>query len=280
MLRFINIFSPLVFFLFVSCSSLLYYPMKQHVMESSELPFKVDDEFFTAEDGTRLHGWYFHSDVTNKPRAKFVYFHGNAENISTHFRSLIWLLSFPYDFAIFDYRGYGKSEGNPSPEGTVIDGKAAIRWVSKKSSQAPLVIFGQSLGGAIALKAVLEIKNEVDIRLVVVESTFASYRAAARAVMSRNFLLWILQPLAYVLFSDAMAPDGHIADLSPLSLIVIHGQKDPIIDYDLGRKVYELAKEPKELWTIPDGRHTDTFWRHREYRQKLLQALEKAVAQK
>ena len=207
-----------------------------------------------------------------------VFFHGNAENISTHFQTLTWILKHEYDFFIFDYRGYGASAGKPDPSGILMDGRSAIRYVFNRSPKLPLVVYGQSLGGAIALKSVIDLKNKIPIQLVAVDSTFHSYQAIGKKVLSRSFLTWIFQPLAYLLLSDAAAPGEQIGTISPIPLVVIHGEEDSVVEPEFGKKIFELGKEPKEFWSIPKGRHTDSFWKHKGvYRVKLLEALEKNI---
>src|SRR4051812_3784255 len=98
------------------CSSLLYQPSREQIYEPTKLGLEQpEDRFFPSTDGTLLHAWYFRSDPKKQPKALIAFFHGNGENLSTHFASLAWILPFGYDFMIFDYRGYGRSQGDPSP---------------------------------------------------------------------------------------------------------------------------------------------------------------------
>ncbi len=243
------------------------------------MPIRPESIHFASEDGTRLHGWYFSNRERRPPKAFLVFFHGNAENLTSHFIALTFLLEEGYDFFIFDYRGYGESEGKPDPEGTVMDGKAALRWAHARAAQfkepqPPLVVFAQSLGGAIALRSIIDLGGSVPIRWVVADSTFASYRAAAASVMSNSWVTWPFQPLACLLMSDRYAPGDKVTQISPVPLLVIHGDKDPVIDISLGRKLFEKAKEPKEFWLVEGGGHTDAFMRASPtYRQKFIARL-------
>ncbi len=276
-----KIFGFWILLVFCSCSSLLYYPTKEQHSDPKKFGIqatKYNDVWFNSEDGTKLHGWFFESRLYPKSKAVIVFFHGNAENISTHFTTLLWVLTHGYDFFIFDYRGYGISEGEPSPRGTMEDGKAALRWAHRQHPKTPLVVFGQSLGGAIALRSALEIKGELPIRLIVADSTFHSYQTIGANVLSRSWLTWLFQPLAYVLLSDQYAPKTKIKELSPVPVVVIHGDKDQTVEFELGKKVYELAASPKEFWPIPGGYHIDCFWRQDQYcRHKLLETLKKIL---
>ncbi len=261
--------------LFGACSHLMYYPSKLQFTDVNKLSVKPEDVFFESEDGVKLHGWYFRNTNKKTPKAILVFFHGNAENITTHFGSLYWILEHNYDYFIFDYRGYGKSEGSPSPKGTFYDGKAAVRKMYSLYKDVPIVIFGQSIGGAVALRVAENLKNEIPYKMVVVDSTFHSYQAEARSVLSKSFITWLFQPLAWVLISDQYAPEDYIANISPRPLLVMHGTSDSVVKLWLGEKVYELAKEPKEFWKIEGGQHIDSFWAHNlMYRKKFIEKLE------
>jgi uncharacterized protein len=263
----------------VGCSGLLYYPT--HSMHADPARYKIqpEDVWFENASGIALNGWFFKNRV-GRPKGTIVFFHGNGENITSHYQTLLWILDHGYDFFIFDYQGYGKSKGSPSPKGTVEDGVAALEWAARRAAGTPLVVFGQSLGGAVALKSVIDNKDRFAVALVVVESTFPSYQGAARKVMSSGFLTWLFQPLAYLLFSDKQAPGKDIVKISPVPLVVIHGNRDGVVDFELGKKVFEYANEPKEFWTVEGGGHIEAFWRFGDtFRPKLLAKL-KAVIEK
>ncbi len=215
-----------------------------------------------------------------------VFFHGNAENISTHFASLHWVLNEGYDYFVFDYEGYGRSQGKPSPRATISDGRAAIHWAFQKNPRLPLIILGQSLGGAVALQTVISLKNDtpkddVPIALVTVDSTFLSYRKVARSVLAQHALTWIFQPLTTLVLSDRYAPGDRVCNISPIPLLVFHGDHDQTVPYSLGKEVYQKAKEPKEFITIPEGHHIDLFWREGgRYRREWIRRLKEILDRK
>ena len=184
-----------------------------------------------------------------------------------------------YDFMIFDYEGYGLSQGDPSPEHTLEDGKAAVRFVMRKDPGTPIVIFGQSLGGAVGLRTAIEMKNDAPIKLVVADSTFLSYESAGRSVLAHHWLTWIFQPLAYVLLSDKYAPDDRVSEISPIPLIVIHGKLDQTVDFDLGKEIYDKSKDPHLFWPIDNGTHIDSMYRHKgKYRKMLLDEMNRILS--
>ena len=162
---------------------------------------------------------------------------------------------------IFDYHGYGTSEGEPSPAATIADGHAALREMRKLYPDKKIVVFAQSLGGAIGLRAVIDMKNEVPVSLVVADSTFASYRSVARSTLAHGWITWPFQPLGWLVMSDEFAPRDVLSNLAPTPLVVIHGEKDRTVSIDMGWDVYDHAAQPKEFWSIPGGTHTDSMYR-------------------
>jgi fermentation-respiration switch protein FrsA (DUF1100 family) len=255
---------------------MLYQPSPYLYVDPAQLKLKPEIVEFASTDGTALYGWYFGAIDKKPAKGLIAFFHGNAQNLTSHYLNLVWLLKEGYDFFIFDYRGYGKSAGQPTPEGTVEDGKAAIRWAGARARERklPLVVYGQSLGGAVALESLIELRGEVPVRLVVADSTFASYRAAGRSVLAKHALTWLFQPVTYLALSDAKAPGDRVAELAPTPLIVVHGDRDGVIDFSLGEDLFARAREPKELWRVPGGQHIDSMSRQDpEFRRKLLNKL-------
>lgn len=260
-----------------SCSGLLYFPTRNLHYDPAKLGLKPDEIFFPSKNGEKLFGWHFSSQVTKKPKAVVLFFHGNGENLSSHYLSLTWLLKHPYDFFIFDYQGYGRSSGEPSPQKTVEDGLAALDWLHKKYPHTPIVIFGQSLGGAVALRVAIEAKDHPNIRFVALDSTFPSYRSMGRKVLSRSALTWPLQWLGWLVMSDSYAPKGRIAEIN-VPILVIHGDKDRVVEFEMGERVFAEAKEPKEFWTIRGGGHTDIFTLQDDsYKTRFLNLMEKSL---
>src|SRR4051794_28452662 len=101
------------------CGHMLFQPIREELNHPEDFGYRPDRVSFASEDGTRLSGWYFKA---KDPKGVIVFFHGNGENISTHFAALVWVLDHGYEFFIFDYRGYGASEGELDRAGAVSDG--------------------------------------------------------------------------------------------------------------------------------------------------------------
>ena len=253
-----------------ACSSVFYYPTPFPDVDYSKFLLKPEVIEFESEDGVKLNAWYFRAK--GKSFGKIIHFHGNAQNLANH---SFFLRNAPlrgFDYFIFDYRGYGNSAGTPTPIGLIKDGKAAIRWVSKKNPELPLIVVGQSLGGAVAMQTLLELNGEVPVKQIVIDSSFTSYRSVARNMMMKNWFTWILHPIAWLIVDNSSAPGVNIKKLAPVSLLVVHGTNDGTIDYKFGEQIYQLAGDPKDFWTIPSGQHTDFLYK-KEWEDKFYSYL-------
>ncbi len=272
MKRLITIFGLLAVVLFSSaCNHLFYYPTKQSYFDPKKFNLTQKDIWLQTEGGEKIHAWLFES--ARKPAlGTILFFHGNGENLSSHFIQLSWLPAEGYNFLVFDYPGYGQSSGEASQKGTIQAGYAAIDWLHQYDPQ-PLIIFGQSLGGAIAQKVIMDKKDQIPIKGIVLDSTFNSYQAIARKKLSLSWITWILQPLTYVLVSDRWKASA-LEKISPIPVLVIHGNDDRVVEPEMGERIFEQLNEPKQIWRIPGGQHTDVFWAHQEkYRPQFLKWL-------
>lgn len=259
------------------CSSVFYYPSRESFVNREKLPNPPEDIYFPSKNGKILHGWYFKSSQT-KTHGVIVHFHGNAQNLSSHFAFLLDAPQNGFDHFIFDYQGYGLSQGQPNPKNLMEDGAAALKHVQSLRPGLPLIVFGQSLGGNIALRVVSDMNlgkiPAVPVKAVVVDSTFGSYRSAARQALRQNAITWPFQPIAWLIVDNSGSVDGQVKSITPIPLLVIHGTQDHIVPYVLGEQVFKRASEPKEFWTIEGGTHTDFLGRpewHDRFYQKLRQ---------
>lgn len=251
-------FGMLIFLTNLGCSNLLYYPTRSIYVDMNKLKPLPEEVSFELEKGQSIHGWYFQSQ-NNLPRSVVVFFHGNGQNRSAHFYSLYWLLKEGHDLAIFDYPGYGQTQGNPSPQNTVKTAMGAINYVRRLKPGLPLIVYGHSLGGAIAMRAVWELRSDFLPKILVVDSSFLSYQNTARAIMSKSPWTWALQPFSAFLFSDEWAPAQRVSEMAGTKIIVIHSKKDEIIPFAMGKEIFEAASFPKEFWQKEAGGHNESF---------------------
>lgn len=256
-------------FSLVGCSNLFFFPYHEHVQTPQQLGLKYEDVYFNAGDGTRLHGWFLPASGT--ALGTILFLHGNAENVSTHIMSVRWLPERGFNVFLLDYRGYGSSEGKPTFAGVQDDAESALKMLIARPDvdASRIVVFGQSLGGAIAVYRVAHTAFRENIRALVVESAFSGYRQITREKLSDFWLTWPLQwPLSWTV-SDKYSPSEAVADISPIPLLIIHGDQDTIVPPHHGQRLFDLAHEPKQLWIVPGGGHIQAFQKN-EYRDRLV----------
>ena len=242
-----------------------------------QFSFQKEDIWFESiNDKTKLHGWFFPSRK-KPPKGTVIQFHGNAQNISSHYLSLIWLVKHGYNLFTFDYRGYGKSKGYAERKGTVNDGIAAIQIVARmpvRKRGKKIILHGQSLGGAIALSSLSYLPKKNQISSVVIESSFFSYQSIAAKKLASTWILWPFQFLGYVLVTDEASPKSRKNQIPLVPALVAHGDKDPIVPFALGKKVYQELKGEKYFLKVKGGWHIDCFTEERlENRKKYLEFL-------
>jgi hypothetical protein len=260
------------------CTSVFYQPSRRTFFEPSEkVGVQPAEIWFSSDDRTKLHGWYFRARDRNARTGLVVQFHGNAENMTSHFLSLLWVVEHGYDFFTFDYRGYGKSEGKPFPTGVHNDAVTALLKAKGLAAERsiPLIIYGQSLGGAVALRAFDAVKDQLDVKAVVVESSFLSYKRIAVDKLKDYWLTWPLQWLGYVLVSNRYGPKKAIQKRPPVPLLVLHGELDGVVPIKHGRQIFDAAAPPKCFWKISTRAHAHMMnIAGGKYRQPLLNFLE------
>ncbi|HYA39026.1 MAG TPA: alpha/beta fold hydrolase [Candidatus Methylomirabilis sp.] len=259
------------------CNGAFFYPDRTQMSSPDQLGLKYEDVYFPANDGTRLHAWFL--PAVGKAMGTILFLHGNAENISTHIMSVHWLPAQGFNVFLLDYRGYGASQGEPSVEGVQEDVAAAMRTLLSRPDVDPdrIVVFGQSLGGSIAIYNVAHTPYRSHIRALAVESAFASYRDIAREKLAAFWLTWPLQyPLSWTV-ADTYSPAAAVAQISPIPLLIIHGDRDPIVPVEHAKRLFELAREPKQLWIVPGGGHIQAF-QYQNYRDRFVAWLKQVLS--
>ena len=244
----------LLILLFSGCSSLFFYPQKQlHDNPVAQL-FFPEDIYFKTTDGLTLHGWFFQA-AKRDARATILVLHGNAENLSTHVNGVLWLVKEGFNLFIFDYRGYGRSQGKPSIKGVHVDAEAALKTLLSlpNMDKEQIIVLGQSIGGAIAVYTVANTPYKDRISALVIDSAFSSYRLIAREKLAQVFITWPFQYPLSLFFNDDYSPVKCIKRVSPVPLLIIHGEQDPVVPVHHGQMLYDAALQPKAFWktTIP-----------------------------
>ena len=225
-------------------NKLIFYPSRYPEGNWNPPGIAFEDAWFNAADGTKLHGWYVPCD---QPRAVILFAHGNGGNITDRadmLRAMHYQMH--SSVMIFDYRGYGRSEGVPSERGILADGRAARKWLAARARipETQIVMMGESLGGGVAV----DLAAADGARGLILESTFSSLPDVAA-----THFPWLPVHLLMRarLNSAEKIPNYH----GPL--LQVHGDRDQIIPFAIGKKLFEAANEPKQFVVVPGGDHND-----------------------
>ena len=243
------------------CGSALFFPRKQVPLTPRDLGLVYDDVDFASSDGTKLHGWFLHArPIGPDPVPTVVFLHGNAGNVANHLGGAAWLPGQGFQVFLFDYRGFGLSEGNPDVQSVHRDAVAAIRTAAARDDVDGdrIVAIGQSIGGAIALTAVASVDGDVAVRALVVDSAPSDFRRIAREKLASFWLTWPLQyPLAWTVPAKPRPLDA-LAVLDGRRLLFIHGDRDSVVpphhSFDLA-----AAIPGAELLLVPGADHVQAF---------------------
>lgn len=224
-------------------SSFIYYPDRSWIATPDQLGLEAEEVELVPEPGLQLHAWFFPQPA---PLATLLFCHGNAGNVSHRLENVYHLVRTGFQVLLFDYRGYGHSTGQPSEEGLYRDGEVAWEHLIERvdTVMAPRLIFGRSLGGAVAVELATRVKADG----LIIESTFTSIRTLARSVFP---LPLPKLPVEY----DSLAKIRRLS----MPLLAIHGERDELIPFADGRALFEAAPEPKTWFPIPGAGHNNTY---------------------
>lgn len=224
-------------------NSLLYFPSRAIIETPDRAGLAYRDLRLETGDGEQLHGWRI--DARAEPLGHLLLCHGNAGNVGDRVLHAALLTAVGFDVLLFDYRGYGRSSGSPSEEGTYRDARAALAFLLEQSGVDPSRVFylGESLGGAVALDLALK-RPPAGLVLL---STFTGVRDLARR--------------HYPFVPAALVPDVYpalrrIHELDA-PLLVLHGDHDEIVPLSQGRALFEAAPGPKRMHVFDGLGHND-----------------------
>jgi fermentation-respiration switch protein FrsA (DUF1100 family) len=225
-------------------ASFLYQPVRDVLDTPSKLGLDFESVLFKTSDGLLLTGWYIPAD---KSELTILFCQGNGGNVMHRLASINIFHNLGLNCFIFDYRGYGSSQGRPSEEGTYLDAAAAYKWLTGRRNVSPdnIIIFGRSLGGSIAAHLAASFRA----RALVIESAFTSYVDMGKRFFPympvRWFARFSYRTIRYIKYVRC-------------PVMVIHSRDDKVVPLEFGQRLYEAAHEPKEFVRIV-GSHNDGF---------------------
>jgi len=255
-----GIYLIIILIVYLFQSKLLYFPDKNIIANPNFYGFKYEDVNFKTSDNLNLHGWYIPADSA---KYTLLFCHGNAGNISHRLESIKQFHDLGLSVFIFDYRGYGQSEGEISEEGSYIDANAVWDYLVNEKNINPqnIIIFGRSLGAAIACHLTI---NQNPAALIM-ESAFTS-------VPDLGVQIYPFLPVRWL----SRFQYNNLENIQNINcpVLFIHSKNDEIIPFSHGEKLFEVAKNPKQFLEI-HGSHNDGFYVSKnKYENEILQFLE------
>jgi len=230
--------------LYIMQPKFLYSPVQEITFTPGDLGLDYEEVVFKSSDALLLSGWYIPSENS---KFTILFCHGNGGNIFHRLDSINIFQNLGLNCFIFDYRGYGKSEGKPSEEGTYLDAEAAYQWLTKEKKISPdnIIIFGRSLGGSVAA----QLASKVTTCALVVEGTFTSYVDIGKKFYPympvRLFARFSYRTIDFI--KNVHCP-----------VMFVYSRNDEVVPFEFGLELYEAANEPKEFVEI-FGSHNDGF---------------------
>ena len=252
--------------LYVFQRRFVYFPSRGLWQTPSDAGMAYEDLRIETSDRVALHAWFVPAEPA---KGVIVFCHGNAGNISHRVDTLRIFHDLGYSTLIFDYRGYGESKGSPTEAGTYRDADAVWRYLTDERGVSPgkIVLFGRSLGGAVAAW----LAQERTPGALILESSFNSFVDMGSAIY------WFLPVRLLARFKYDTAAYAQKAGCPTL---VVHSSQDDIIPYRLGRRLYEALPEPKEFFDIRGDHNNGFMLTGADYGRGLQAFLDKHVATK
>ena len=230
--------------LYIMQPKFLYGPVREVLYTPGELGLDFEDVVFKSADGMKLRGWYI---PAKSSKFTVLFCHGNGGNMSHRLDSINIFHDFGLNCFIFDYHGYGDSQGKPSEEGTYLDAEAAYKWLTeeKKTPAENILIFGRSLGGSVAA----QLASRVKAGALIIESAFTSYADIGKKFYPYMPVRWFAR---FRYRTIDFIKDVHCP------VMMLYSKNDEVVPFEFGSELYEAANGPKEFVEI-FGSHNDGF---------------------
>jgi fermentation-respiration switch protein FrsA (DUF1100 family) len=213
------------------------------IWDVSGLDPKPSDHTITTPDGVKLHAWLFAAADAEAPL--MIFFHGNGGNLSHRAGVAEGFARRGLSVLLFDYRGYGKSEGSPSETKLYVDGLAVYDYATQQLNvpAARIALYGESLGGPYAA----DVAANRAARCVVIESSFHSAASVANAIYR----------IPIGIFLGNSLPTARSLNRAKVPVLVMHGDADTVIPFRCGKELYDAIEWPKEMWVVPGSDHNE-----------------------
>ena len=234
----------IVAYMYFNQRKLLYLPSENNYLDDP-INFKYEEVFIKVEKNLKLKSWWIKNNLKNKKT--LVFFHGNAGNLSNRTYKLNQLSQLDINILIIAWRSFSGNEGEPSEQNLYNDAKKTIDWLNSRGvKNKNIILYGESLGTGIAV----ELGQTNQFGGIILESPFTSMTNAAK-----NIYPWL--PVKYLL-KDKYDSEKKIKNLQ-IPILIMHGKKDNIVPFKMGKKLYDLANNPKFFYFTENDDHMMTF---------------------
>ena len=226
--------------------SFIFFPEKEIIEKPTDIGLAYEDLYLPTSDDIKINGWFI---PFSGARTTLLWFHGNAGNLSHRVDQLRYIhYRLRLNILMIDYREYGRSEGIATEEGTYQDALASYDYLLTRIDIDPkrIVVFGQSLGAAVAVDLALQRR----VSGLILEAPFTSIKDMAHVTLP-----WLpIGPLLAIQY-DSLSKISRI----DVPLLIIHGDRDEIVPYSQGQRLFQAAREPKTFYAIAGVGHNDTY---------------------
>ena len=245
-----------------SLSALFFYPQSQLIATPREAGLAYQDVWLTAADDTQLHAWWLPAQGEQPDsNVMLLYVHGNAENISSHSRSIYWLPKQGVSVLALDYRGFGASQGKARLPAMLQDLAAAALWMKQQHPDKELMILGQSIGTVLAINFAAQAAEQYAVQGLILDAPILGIPSAARYALGKNPVGLLIWPFT-VLLPSQWDPKRHIQHIN-LPVLMMHSPADAVVSYQQAKKLYEYwqAAHPQQqlCWVDSQGPHIASF---------------------
>lgn len=234
----------------------IFFPSRDFSFTPNDIGLKFQDIFFKTQDGLNINAWFIPS---NTPTSSYtlLFSHGNGGNISHRISKIEMLNKLDLNIFIYDYRGYGKSQGRPSEAGIYLDTEAAYSYLVQEKNIKPdtIIAYGESLGST----ASIDLASKVKLKALILEGAFSNAKDMAKEVYP--FLPGFFIKTKF----DSL---NKIKNITAPKLF-IHSSSDEIVPIELGKKLFDAAKEPKFFKTIGGGHNTSFIDSENEFKNSI-----------
>ena len=234
----------LIIFIYFYQRNLLYHPSENNY-QNDKIQFNYDEIFITVDEEIQLKSWIIKKDF--KKFKTLVIFHGNAGHLSNRIYKLNELYKLDINVLLIAWRGFSGNKGSPTENNLYTDAEAAIKWLNEEGvNNNQIILYGESLGSGVAV----EVGKENNFNSIILESPFTSIENSAK-------IYYPYLPVRLIL-KDRYDSISKIKMIN-IPILIMHGEKDDVVPFSMGKELFEKANSPKQSYFTPDDDHMMEF---------------------